>query len=64
MEKRGDLREDSHSDFDQRKKVKYVDAGSNKVAGEGEQHLLDKPVAIKAIGPTPIPPGYSWRILN
>jgi len=46
MEKRGELTKDSHSDFDAKKKVKYVDANGYKVAGEGEQHLLNKPVPL------------------
>jgi len=65
MEKRGDLREDSHGDIDPRKKVKYVESDGPRVAGEGEQHLLKNPVPFtpkKSINP--YPPGYSWPVLN
>lgn len=40
------LTEDSKSDFDPTKKVKYVDAQGFSVAGEGEQHLLKSAVEL------------------
>ena len=48
MEKRGDLNENSHSDFDTRKKVKFVDQEGFGVAGEGEKENLANPTRFKA----------------
>lgn len=61
MEKRGDLTENSHSDYDTRKKVKYVDKEGFTVAGEGEQEKLASPTKFKAHS---VPPGYSWPVIN
>ncbi|RTL07749.1 hypothetical protein EKK58_00990 [Candidatus Dependentiae bacterium] len=61
MEKRGDLTEDSHSDFDTRKKVKFIDKEGFAVAGEGEKEKLASPTRFK---PHSTPPGYSWPVLN
>ena len=47
MEKRGDLNENSHSDFDTRKKVRYVDKDGYGVAGEGEKEKLANPTRFK-----------------
>lgn len=63
IEKRGDLTSESHSDFDTRKKVKYVDASSHAVAGEGEKALLASPRPMRS-NKSNTPPGYNWPILN
>ena len=46
MEKRGDLTEDSYSDFTPGVKVKYADASSRQVAGEEDKHKLKDPVPL------------------
>ena len=46
MEKRGDLTENSRSDFDPSDKVKYADDSSPYVAGEKTKHRLVKPVPL------------------
>ena len=46
MEKRGDLTENSRSDFDPRQKVKYADTESRFVAGEGDKHNLKNAVRV------------------
>lgn len=61
MEKRGDLTEESHSDFDTRKKVKYVDQAGFAVAGSEEKEKLASPTPFKAHSN---PPGYTWPVIN
>lgn len=46
MEKRGDLTEASHSDFDPSQKVKYADADSPYIAGEKDKGNLKTPVLL------------------
>lgn len=67
MEKRGDLTENSYSDFDTRKKVKFVDAAGFNVAGEGEQEKLAHPQPVFSGHKKlewPAIPGYTWPVLN
>lgn len=56
MEKRGDLRPDSHSDFDTREKVSFVDSSSPYVAGEKDKDKLKAPVPLKE--------DKGWKLLD
>lgn len=44
--KKGIVDENSYSDFDKSKKVKYADDQSGLVAAEDEKHMLENPTEI------------------